>query len=87
MAILDSIAKFIDNIARYAIASLFYFELDLVPDQYNREYLGIGFILCLLRQGDLAFKILLDQLSKSSATFYLNHCPNTGTVRRSLHYY
>jgi hypothetical protein len=77
MAILDSIAKFIDNIARCAITSLFYFELDLVPDQYNGEYSGISFILCSLRQGDLAFKILLDQLSKSSATFYLSAIKRT----------
>jgi hypothetical protein len=39
-----------------------------------------GFILCSLRQGDPAFKMLLDQLSKSSAIFHLNHCPIPGIV-------
>lgn len=34
-----------------------------------------GFILRSLRQGDPEFKMLLDQLSKSSATFYLSHYP------------
>ena len=75
-----SITKVIDNIARCAIASVFYFELDSIPEGCNGEYRGTGFILCSLRQGDPAFKVLLDQLSKSSATFYVNNSPIPGTV-------
>jgi hypothetical protein len=36
--------------------------------------------LCSIRRGDPAFEVLLDWLSKSSATFYLNNCPILGTV-------
>jgi hypothetical protein len=75
-----SISKVIDNIARCAIASKFYFELDSVPEGCNGEYTGVGVILCSMRRGDPAFELLLDQLSKSSATFYLNNCPIPGTV-------
>ena len=75
-----SVSKVIDNIARCAIASKFYFELDSIPEGCNGEYIGAGVILCSIRQGDPAFEVLLDQLSKSSATFYLNNCPIPGTV-------
>lgn len=76
----NSVSKVIDNIARCAIASVFYFELDSVPEGCNGEYTGVGFILCSIRRGDPAFEVLLDQLSKSSSTFYLNNCPIPGTV-------
>jgi hypothetical protein len=75
-----SVCKVIDNIARCAIASLFYFELCSAPEVCNREFIGTGFILCGVRCADPAFKVLLDQLSRSSATFYLNNCPIPGTV-------
>jgi len=74
-----SVTKVIDNIARCAIASRFYFELGSVPEGCNGEYTGFGVILCSIRRGDPAFEGLLDQLSKSSATFYLNNCPILGT--------
>ncbi|KAF8856244.1 FabD/lysophospholipase-like protein [Acephala macrosclerotiorum] len=73
-----SVSKVIDNIARYAIASLFYFELDSKPEKSNGDYTGIGSIFCTIRQSDPAFQPLLDQLS--NATFYLNNCPIPGTV-------
>jgi hypothetical protein len=39
-----SVSKIIDNIARCAIASKFYFELDSVPEGCNGEYTGFGAI-------------------------------------------
>jgi hypothetical protein len=75
-----SVSNVIDNIARSAIASVFYFELGSVPEGCNGEYTGAGFILCWVCRGDPAFKVLLDQLSRSSATFYLNNRPIPGTV-------
>jgi hypothetical protein len=72
--------KVINNISRCAIASRFYFELDSVPERCNKEYTGVGFILCSIRRGEDAFEFLLDQLSKSSSTFYLNNLPIPGTV-------
>ena len=73
-----SITKVIDNIARCAIASLFYFELDSIPEGRNGKYTGTGSIFCSVRRSDPAFKLLLDQLS--NATFYLNNCPIPGEV-------
>ena len=73
-------SKVIDNIACCAITSVFYFKLDSVPEGYNGEYTGVGFILCSIRRGDPVFEVLFDQLSKSSSIFYLNNYPIPGTV-------
>ncbi|KAI9772432.1 MAG: hypothetical protein M1840_000635 [Geoglossum simile] len=67
-----SLSKIIDNIARCVIASLFYFELDSIPERSNGEYIGTGYILCSLRYNNPAFRVLLDRLSSSNARFYLN---------------
>ncbi|KAH8650337.1 acyl transferase/acyl hydrolase/lysophospholipase [Tricladium varicosporioides] len=74
----DSISKVIDNVARCAIASLFYFELDSIPKGCNGEYTGTGTIFCSVRRSDPAFTLLLGQLS--NATFYLNNCPIPGEI-------
>jgi hypothetical protein len=73
-----SIIKVIDNIVDCCIASLFYFELDSVPEECNGKHTGTGSIFCSVRRSDPAFKLLLDQLS--NATFYLNNCPIPGEV-------
>jgi hypothetical protein len=73
-----SITKVIDNIARCAIASRFYFELDSIPEVCNGKHTGTGSIFCSVRRSDPAFKLLLNQLS--NATFYLNSCPIPGEV-------
>jgi hypothetical protein len=75
-----SVSKVIDNIARCAIASIFYFKLGPFPERCNGNYTGTGFILCCLQQGDPAFKVLLDQLSRTSATFCLNDDPIPGVI-------
>ncbi|KAI9767708.1 MAG: hypothetical protein M1839_004369 [Geoglossum umbratile] len=75
-----SLSKVIDNIARCVIASLFYFELDSVPERSNGEYIGTGCILCSLRYNNPAFRVLLDRLSSNNARFYLNDCLISGIV-------
>jgi hypothetical protein len=76
----DSISKAIDSIARCMIASLFYFELDSIPDRIDGKYVGIGHIQCLLRRNSPAFSLLLRQLSNCSAAFYLDDCPIPGRL-------
>jgi hypothetical protein len=66
-----SLYRVIDNIARFVIASLFYFKLNSFPERSNGEYIGTGYILCFLRHKDPELRVLLDQLSSSSARFYL----------------
>ncbi|KAI9767636.1 MAG: hypothetical protein M1840_005507 [Geoglossum simile] len=75
-----SLSKVIDNIARCVIASLFYFELDSIPERSNGEYIGSGCILCSLQYNNPAFRVLLDRLSSNNARFYLNDCPIPGIV-------
>jgi hypothetical protein len=75
-----SVSNVIDNIARCAIASLFYFELDSMPEACNGQYMGTGSILCSLRGTDPLLELLLNQLSSMAATFYLNDCPISGAV-------
>jgi hypothetical protein len=76
----DSVSNTIENIVYCTKASLFYFELDSIPEGYNRYYIGTGSILYSLRRTDLLFKLLLDQLSSVAATFYLNNCLLPGIV-------
>ena len=73
-----SMTGIIDNIARCAIASLFYFELDSIPEGYNGKHIGTGSIFCSVRQSDPAFQLLLNKLA--TATFYLQNSPLTGQV-------
>jgi hypothetical protein len=73
-----SITKVINNIAHYTIISRFYFELDSIPEIYNRKYTSTGSIFCSVHRSDPAFKLLLNQLSNT--TFYLNSYPIPGEV-------
>ncbi|KAH8799647.1 acyl transferase/acyl hydrolase/lysophospholipase, partial [Xylogone sp. PMI_703] len=75
-----SVSEVVENIARCAIASVFYFELDSIPEECNGEFRGTGFIFCWVRQSDPVFRVLLDQLSRSSSMFYINNCPIPGTL-------
>ena len=68
----SSSSKTVDNIARSMVASLFYFELDSIPEEIEGKSVGIGYIQCVLRKNSPAFSLLLHQLSLCSATFYLN---------------
>lgn len=74
------ISKIIDDIARYAIVSLFYFELESVSERHENRHVGTGHILCILRKNDSDFKAFIDQLSNSLAYFCLNNSPIPGVV-------
>jgi len=67
-----SLSARIDTIAHYIIASLFYFELDSLPERYNGKYIVTRYILCLITRSDLAFKALLSKLVNNSAGFLIN---------------
>jgi hypothetical protein len=68
----DSISDAIDNIARCMVASLFYFELDSIPERSDGKYIGSGRILCSLRSHEKSFKELFARLSSASAQFCLD---------------
>ena len=70
-----SLSEIIDNIARCAIVSLFYFKLDSIPGRNDGKHVGSGRILYSLRCHDPAFHKLLGQFSSISAQFCLNERP------------
>lgn len=74
------ITEVIEDIARYAIASLFYFELDFVPKRYEDVHVETSHILCLLRESDSNFKAFINRLSSNSTYFYLNNSPIASVV-------
>ncbi|KAH9905226.1 FabD/lysophospholipase-like protein [Xylariomycetidae sp. FL2044] len=63
----NSLSRIVDNVARCFLSSLFYFELDSVPERFARKYVATGHILCSIRHGDPAFPALFDRLSCASA--------------------
>jgi hypothetical protein len=69
----STISQAIGNIARCAVASLFYFELDSIPKCFKGEYFSTGSILCKLRHGNPYFDAVLSQLSRNAATFLIDH--------------
>jgi len=60
------------------LASLFYFELESMPEKMNGKFVAVGHIQCSERRRDPAFSLLLHRLSDCSATFYLDDCPILG---------
>jgi len=74
----------IDTIARYIIASLFYFELDSLLERYNGKYIVTGYILCLITRSDPAFKALLSKLANNSAGFLINDWPIPRTFNNTF---
>ena len=67
-----ALSKPIDRIAHCVVASLFYFELSSIPQRFDEKNIGSGHILCTIRGNNPALKLLLSQLAKRSARFYLN---------------
>lgn len=59
----------IDLVARCMVASLFYFELDALPQWCNGRYVLSGYVGCSIRSGDAALGALLQKLSSSRARF------------------
>ncbi|KAH7308904.1 phospholipase [Stachybotrys elegans] len=61
----SSLSAKVDNVIRYMIASLFYFELEAIPHRYGGRYLGSGHILCSVKAKDPAFPPLMERLKSS----------------------
>jgi hypothetical protein len=68
----NTISKAIARVARCMVASLFYFELDSIPDRTDGRFVGVGHIRCLLRTNSPAFSLLLHRLSTASAVFLMD---------------
>ncbi|KAF2818135.1 FabD/lysophospholipase-like protein [Ophiobolus disseminans] len=59
----------IDVVARRMVASLFYFELDGLPQWHNGRYLLRGHVRCSIHRGDVALAALLRKLVSSHGRF------------------
>lgn len=70
-----SLSLKIDNVARCFIASLFYFELDAIPQRSGGKHSGTGHILCSIRHNDKAFPVLFNRLAINSAQFWIDGYP------------
>lgn len=70
----------VDIVARCIIASYFHFELESKPKRVCGKYSGSGYILCRLPQTSPAFEVLLGQLSKGTARFFLDGHPIPGRI-------
>lgn len=75
----DSLSQAIDTVARRMLASLFYFELESIPEKIDGKFVTVGHIQCSERRRDPAFSLLLHRLSGCSATFYLDSRPIPGS--------
>ena len=71
----DSIAPQIERAACCLVASMFYFELDSVPDRHEGRFVGTGRILCSLPVTDKDFPKTMEKLSAESAQFLLDGNP------------
>ena len=76
----DLLSKQIDQVAQCLIASLFYFELDAIPDRSRDQYIGTGHILCSIKAKDPAFPVLFNRLK--SATFQLDDDTKLPVIER-----
>jgi hypothetical protein len=72
----------IDSIVQYLFASLFYFELDAVPEMIQGKYIGSGYIMCSIRHNDPAFTGLFKALEASSAQFWIDGSPAMNIVEK-----
>jgi hypothetical protein len=66
----ESLNTSVKIVARSAIASLFFFELD--------EVSSYGYIRCLIKLDDPAFQPLISKLISKSASFYVDQPPLQG---------
>lgn len=76
----QTISDAIDRISLCLVASLFYFELESIPERINGKSVGRGHIQCSIRRHHPGFSLLLDRLSSCSAVFYLDDDPIPGKV-------
>lgn len=83
----DSLSPAINAVARKLTASLFYFELNALPEHSNGRYWISGSILCSLSYPDPAYKSLLEQLTRDSAELYLDDIPVCSDFEDDLRLY
>ncbi|KAM7210074.1 patatin-like phospholipase-like protein [Rhypophila decipiens] len=76
----EALSLAIDEISRCIIASLFYFELDSIPEKRNGEFWGVGRIFCFRRRSDPALAALATKLSRLSARFIINGAKVPGEI-------
>ena len=70
-----SISPQIDRAAYCLAASMFYFELDAIPNRHEGRFVGTGRILCKLPVTDKDFPETMEKLSAESAQFLLDDYP------------
>lgn len=76
----ETLSRKVRLAARCLLTSLFYFELESLPRLVDGKYKGRGYILCSIRRRDPAFLPLFDRLSKASAHFWIDGCPEMKVV-------
>jgi hypothetical protein len=62
-------------VRRCMIASLFYFELDALPERSRGRYAGSGTILCTIRRSEAGFQELFALMTNSSAQIVVDGSP------------
>jgi hypothetical protein len=67
-----------DTAVRHLLASLFYLELDPLPQHEAGKYVLTGRLLCPPCHGDPAFLALLQKVKSSCSRFLVNGCPLAG---------
>ncbi|KAH6705691.1 phospholipase, partial [Verticillium dahliae] len=70
-----SLEEPIAYLCRCMIASLFYFELDALPERLGGRYVGTGTILCTIRRSEQGFQELFSLMSDNSAQIVVNDRP------------
>ena len=73
-----ALTRKMDAVVRRLLASLFYLELDPLPQQGAGKYVLTGRLLCSLCHGDPAFPALLQRVTSSCSRFLVNDCPLPG---------
>ncbi|EGY23440.1 phospholipase [Verticillium dahliae VdLs.17] len=63
---------------RCMLASLFYFELDALPERCGGRLVGTGTMLCTIRKSELGFQDLFLQLSTNSVQIVVDGSPLCG---------
>lgn len=75
-----TISATIDSMAKRIIASLFYFELDSMPEHHYHAIQGTGKILCLRKAEDPALPLLVEKLVSLNARFAVNGRVQSGNL-------
>ncbi|KAH7363553.1 phospholipase [Plectosphaerella cucumerina] len=70
-----SLSEPIAHLRRCMIASLFYFELDSLPERRGGRYVGTGSILCTIRRAEPGFRELFSQMLERSVQIILDGRP------------